>query len=383
MDALEQLARSGFIQEWVQQQRGQWDHPGWLDFLRMATDKFGPLPVDRVGLLLEEEKKRYWDRTTMPNRPNTPVVVTQDQLTQVREQLKRRWQSLGFDGLLQAERDWIVLWWLKVDTENGSFHQYFFNPSGDGALLALEALQRLQQPQTHRILSDALACFGPAGYSPVRHERQQRLRLLPDGVFDGPTEAFYKRSEAFDLIALVAVQWEYERANPHPTPGLSLSDPSRQLLAALESAVWFAGVGQPLAARPAVARVASWEEAFEAQRAAYWYQVINGAADRLAAAVRSRSLERYSYWNDYVRAIKAMAYPLVVRKLEATGLAAAIAAGHFHGCRWVVLHACLECEYADLVPPGGFFHQTVPWYQSGHYPCGWLGEFPEGQLIVY
>ena len=149
------------------------------------------------------------------------------------------------------------------------------------------------------------------------------------------------------------------------------------------SRAWFAKVGQPLSAPTAVARVASWEEAFETQRADYWYQVINGAADRLAAVVRSASPERYSYWNDYVRAIKALAYPLVERKLEATGLAAAIAACRFHGCRWVVLHACLEYEYANLVPPGGFFHQTAEWYQSGQYPCGWLGEFPEGQLIVY
>jgi hypothetical protein len=155
--------------------------------------------------------------------------ITWDQLNRTRRLLEERWKALGYDGLHQFERDWIVTWWLKVETENGSFHQYFFNSAGDGAPQALAALERLDQSETHRILSDALACFGPAGYSPVRAERQRRLAKLPDDVFDVPTRAFYNRSEDFDLRALLEVLLEYERLGIHQSGPSAAPAQSREV----------------------------------------------------------------------------------------------------------------------------------------------------------
>jgi hypothetical protein len=70
--ALGLLVRSGRIQSWVESQRGEWDHAGWLDFLRRETARCGSLPADRVGLLLEEEQRRYWDRRRAADRPGNP-----------------------------------------------------------------------------------------------------------------------------------------------------------------------------------------------------------------------------------------------------------------------------------------------------------------------
>jgi hypothetical protein len=70
-DALVRLVQSGVIQSWVESQRGEWDHAAWLTFLKRETAMCGPLPADRVGLLLEEEKRRYWDRKTSA-RPDGP-----------------------------------------------------------------------------------------------------------------------------------------------------------------------------------------------------------------------------------------------------------------------------------------------------------------------
>jgi hypothetical protein len=70
--ALGSLARSGRIQSWVESQGGEWDHAGWLNFLRRETARCGSLPADRVGLLLEEEKRRYWDRRRAADRPGDP-----------------------------------------------------------------------------------------------------------------------------------------------------------------------------------------------------------------------------------------------------------------------------------------------------------------------
>jgi hypothetical protein len=61
-DPFEKLVRGGLVQWWVESQRGEWDHQGWLYFLRLAGSQCGPLPWERVGQLLEEEKRRYWER---------------------------------------------------------------------------------------------------------------------------------------------------------------------------------------------------------------------------------------------------------------------------------------------------------------------------------
>lgn len=47
-----------------------------------------------------------------------------------------------------------------------------------------------------------------------------------------------------------------------------------------------------------------------------------------------------------------------------------------------VLGACMENEYADLIPPK-LFKDRIDWYLAGHFPCGWEGDFPEGSLIVF
>lgn len=137
-------------------------------------------------------------------KPNSPKVV--------RELLERRWDKLGYDGLLPTERNWLVLWWLRAEVENGSFHQYFFNSTGDSALQALSALQDMGAAETYDILKQALAefdCVG--GDSPDRGTRQKRLESIPNGsqAFDGPTERFYQSSEDSVGMALDRVSRIY------------------------------------------------------------------------------------------------------------------------------------------------------------------------------
>jgi hypothetical protein len=71
-EPIDRLARSGLVESWVESRRGEWDHAAWGAFMRDATWRFGALPADRVGLLLEEEKRRYWDRRRAADGPGSP-----------------------------------------------------------------------------------------------------------------------------------------------------------------------------------------------------------------------------------------------------------------------------------------------------------------------
>ena len=42
----------------------------------------------------------------------------------------------------------------------------------------------------------------------------------------------------------------------------------------------------------------------------------------------------------------------------------------------------MEQEYADVVDLN-FCTVLGKWYMSGHFPCGWRGEYPDGILVVF
>ena len=105
------------------------------------------------------------------------------------KKLEARWDR-GFEALRPEEQEAIALWWLDAETMNGTLNQFFWNSSGDLAMIALAGLDKLDMPITMSALKSALSRFG--GSYPVN--REQRMRLLEEierehgtGVFDPPS----------------------------------------------------------------------------------------------------------------------------------------------------------------------------------------------------
>jgi hypothetical protein len=81
-----------------------------------------------------------------------------------------------------------------VDVNNGGFHQYLTNNTGDSALIALDALQRAGATETHAILNEALTILDAVGgYCVDRRTREGRIDRLPrqGAEFDALDERFY------------------------------------------------------------------------------------------------------------------------------------------------------------------------------------------------
>ena len=47
---------------------------------------------------------------------------------------------------------------------------------------------------------------------------------------------------------------------------------------------------------------------------------------------------------------------------------------------WGAAH---EVMLADVAPNLNSFQSLMPWFRSGHWPCGWEGGWPEGKLVVW
>ncbi|HKD26343.1 MAG TPA: hypothetical protein VKC66_10620 [Xanthobacteraceae bacterium] len=50
---------------------------------------------------------------------------------------------------------------------------------------------------------------------------------------------------------------------------------------------------------------------------------------------------------------------------------------------WDVLGALMENSYLSSRHQAYFFLELLWVYEAGHFPCGWLGDWPDGKLVVY
>ncbi len=49
--------------------------------------------------------------------------------------------------------------------------------------------------------------------------------------------------------------------------------------------------------------------------------------------------------------------------------------------KWDVLNALMTAHYAECKPPS-FYRDIFVVYEDGHFPCGWSGVWPNGDLLV-
>jgi hypothetical protein len=120
----------------------------------------------------------------------------------------------GAGALSPLEMIGVGVWMLEAEVNNGGFHQYYFNSSGELAIATVTALTSIGAPRTASLLMAANAEF-PGSLPPVDRERRQReLDAMVDTVrFNALEEAFYQGDE--DLTALLAMHFRNSKNESH------------------------------------------------------------------------------------------------------------------------------------------------------------------------
>ncbi len=94
--------------------------------------------------------------------------------------------------------------------------------------------------------------------------------------------------------------------------------------------------------------------------------------------------DNYQNWGRITRAYKRLVVAaLIEKKIEPFRQAHGLEIGLVHGVPWDLLGALMENGFLDTNHSAFFFLELLTVYQSGHFPCGWKGRWPEGRLIVY
>lgn len=114
----------------------------------------------------------------------------------------KRYESLSAmdrSSLHGAALQLVALGELRTQVNNGGFHQYFFNSSGDLAMEALQASTALGIDQLAATIQQALGLLG-GRYTADREGRQEVLDELDnEEEFEPLDAAFYGIEQSIDL----------------------------------------------------------------------------------------------------------------------------------------------------------------------------------------
>jgi hypothetical protein len=158
------------------------------------------------------------------------------------------------------------------------------------------------------------------------------------------------------------------------------------LPARLEAIRWFSNCGEPLALdlTMEVESVRGWPAAMRACQSLAWENIGLEAQNQLTMWLHQNNRERYLVWNDIaVRHKSELIAPLIEEKIVPFQLKQGLDVALVHSTSWDVLRALMANSYLDTHHPAHFFLELLWVYEAGHFPCGWLGDWPSGKLIVF
>jgi hypothetical protein len=77
-----------------------------------------------------------------------------------------------YDGLSRDEQIAVCIHKLEAQVNNGGFHQFFWNSSGEYVRETLDALASIRAPKTRSLLERAMLIAFPNGYplDPAQHQ---------------------------------------------------------------------------------------------------------------------------------------------------------------------------------------------------------------------
>jgi hypothetical protein len=128
------------------------------------------------------------------------------------DQIRARELELGRDGLAHADRVFVAIWDLEAQVNDGGFHQWLFNSTGDRAVETVAALREVGASDAAALCERVFALLPAGRPSPDHGARQQQLEDAGDDFEDACSELDDELSDLEDDLR--DRLYSYLRAHP-------------------------------------------------------------------------------------------------------------------------------------------------------------------------
>jgi hypothetical protein len=149
---------------------------------------------------------------------------------------------------------------------------------------------------------------------------------------------------------------------------------------------WFCNCGEPLTVKltAPVRQVPNWQRAIESSRSTDWENAKLEAYNQLTGWLAENVPREFKNWNKLVKKFKAtVIHPVVEPQVLAVFRLQKIDERIVTSVTYTTLGAVMENAYLHTGHKAFFFLELLEIYEAGHFPCGWRGEWPAGQLLVF
>jgi len=160
----------------------------------------------------------------------------------------------------------------------------------------------------------------------------------------------------------------------------------RDLTDTIRNVPWFQTCGEGLKIRLSmpVEGVSSWPAAVKAIKRRDTGDARLEAHNQLTEWLDRHAKEDFQKWNSITAKLKArIIEPFVSKPIKLFIEQHHLPIDVLHSVRWDILAALMENHYLPKGHTNLFFLELLTIYQEGHYPCGWVGDWPRGTLLVY
>jgi hypothetical protein len=160
----------------------------------------------------------------------------------------------------------------------------------------------------------------------------------------------------------------------------------RDLVTAVRAIRWFDHCGEPheFELTMPVERIETWSQASKALKSQAWERARLEARNQLTAFLSKHHRTRFREWNKLTQTYKHEVVALLESEVwEPFRQSQGLNDEFVESNRWNIVAALMENAYSDCGHKCFFFQELLTVYEAGHVPCGWVGDWPRGNLVVY
>lgn len=148
---------------------------------------------------------------------------------------------------------------------------------------------------------------------------------------------------------------------------------------------WFSNCGKDfsLDLTMPVKTVKSWDDATRLCQSMQWAHARLESLNQLRVWLHENDKANFQKWNEVVAKHQNTTIAVLAPTIKQLQIRQSLDTAVVDNVLGDILQALLENSYLSSGHSEFFSLELLTVYEAGHFPCGWLGDWPDGHLIVF